>query len=484
MDQDNNGDINSLFLNYDLSTNYLYGVQFKSLQEICILNVVVNSCESDEAVQEIRRLSLGQSQNTRNLFRIVKNSLPINQWLSRTVKEVRFTIRLVYNEIKRFLGTIGIENDKFLFLGKFVFNWQGGINPRKTVLRVLESSTLHVWRKFEFSCKYSFDEDTILGYLNILPPELQFDVANVLNPFHLPIFLIFYWKCRYLAEHFQRPHSAHLLIHISRLTQSSSFRAMKFSLSSEIGVQYTFENIPPLNVFNHEIIDLFMQECETYRINILMYLLFKLREEEILHRYAYEILTKLVKSIRWHDTFIIYFRLLRHNVETKRYLSLIYTVFKRMSPMLRNKHEKYFLIWEEFNRLIPIRENNFMEKTYGRKYAEKVFHLFTYQDLKLIYFFLTIDTEKTENDVDIGFAFYELATTYFDLFAKVYHQSSGNPEIFLRKLIKSNDQVSHLLTRLYFTSSDPFYVIHLKCILWDETQPMTDWYLNMCIIIT
>ncbi|KAL7630938.1 UNVERIFIED_CONTAM: hypothetical protein RMT77_018778 [Armadillidium vulgare] len=118
--------------------------------------------------------------------------------------------------------------------------------------------------------------------------------------------------------------------------------------------------------------------------------------------------------------------------------------------MLKLGLRKYFTLWDEFVQLIPIREINFMKNMNEKDYAEKVFHLFTYQDIKLINFFITTDIGENGN---IGDAFYELATTYFDLFAKVYHQCSNNNESFLKKVIKSEDKISLLLPRLLASTS-------------------------------
>ncbi|KAL7629934.1 UNVERIFIED_CONTAM: hypothetical protein RMT77_019947 [Armadillidium vulgare] len=143
MDQGNNEDISTLYLTYDLSTNYIYEEPIKSLQNICIWTTVLNSFESYEALQEIRRMLIDKDQeDTSNLFTIVENDLGIELLPICFITEVKLVIRLVYNEIMRFLETIFLESDKLLFVGNFVFNWQGGIKPRETVLRVLNRNIL------------------------------------------------------------------------------------------------------------------------------------------------------------------------------------------------------------------------------------------------------------------------------------------------------------------------------------------------------
>ncbi|KAL7638162.1 UNVERIFIED_CONTAM: hypothetical protein RMT77_011787 [Armadillidium vulgare] len=449
MDQGNIGDVSPLYMSYDVTKNYLYDVQVRSLEEYSMMVSVIHSFECDEAVGEIRRLLLVQGEeDTNNLFMIVKNHLPINSLIRVILKEVNVTIQLIYDEMKRFLGTI-LGSDKSIFIGNFVFNWQGVINPRETVLRVIKSTTLSVKEKFEISCRYLFDEHEISTLFNNLTQEDKDYYFNFGNFTVLHDFFIFNWvmtlNVQYLEEFNERLLGMHDLVFINYVI---------FHFNSEMAVKHLFDNIPLADHNDkYEILDRIILEPENHIINIVMYMLFTLNEDALFHRYAYEILTRLVKNSRWHDTFIRYFRLLRNHVENDMYLSLIYDVLMGMRHLLKIEDGvgKYTTIWREFVQLIPIRETNFMRNTFGQEYAKKVFELLTYQDINLINLFLSIDIEENQNVTN---KFYELTTIYFDSFAEAFRQNSNNIGMFLRMVIKSEDQVTQLLTRLQFTEEE------------------------------
>ncbi|KAL7630939.1 UNVERIFIED_CONTAM: hypothetical protein RMT77_018779 [Armadillidium vulgare] len=455
MNQYNNTGTNPLYLNYDLSKNYLCGVQVKSLRESCKMRAVVNSFKCLEAVQEMRRMFIDKGQkDTSNLFTIVKKDLRIEILPCCVKEEVSLVIQQVYDEIKRFLTMINLESDRPLFAGNFAFNWQGGINPRETVLRALDRNIFSAREQFEFSCKYLFDQDIILRYFNkLIPHNIELYFNGYLNASKSHTFLIFYWLFKFSTEYFE-DHEAYTENRVNIHFMSEIFFDSQYKLipCTELAIKYLF-GIFKVILSYRDFVDHLIREPETPRINILMYLLFNLRDEKIFTRYAYEILTRLIENPRWHAIFIKYFTLLRNHVEASKYLSLVFNVLMEIRIMLKLGLRKYFTLWDEFVRLIPIRENNFMKNMNEKDYAEKVFHLFTYEDIKLINLFISTDIGENGN---IGDAFYELATTYFDMFAEVYHQCSNNNESFLKKIIKSEDKVSHLLPRLReSTSPDP-----------------------------
>ncbi|RXG51437.1 Protoporphyrinogen oxidase [Armadillidium vulgare] len=140
MNQYNNTGTNPLYLNYDLSTNYLCGVQVKSLRESCKLKAVVNSFECDEAVQEMRRMFIDKGQkDTSNLFTIVKKDLA--------------------------------------------------------------NRNCHVVLKKKWSC---YSTDMILTYFNnLIPHNIDLYFNGYLDASKLHTFLIFYWRIKFSTEYFQ-----------------------------------------------------------------------------------------------------------------------------------------------------------------------------------------------------------------------------------------------------------------------------------------
>ncbi|KAL7642905.1 UNVERIFIED_CONTAM: hypothetical protein RMT77_006194 [Armadillidium vulgare] len=492
MDQDDNEDINSLYLNYDLSRNYLYGVQVKSLKETSILQAVANSFECDEAVQNLERmLPALDDEDANNLFAIVENNLPIQSLPTTLVNEVRLGIVQVFDEIKRFLALIFLHSDKFFFLGNFFFNWQGGIDSRETVLRVLNRNIFSTREMFEFSCKYLFDEDLILTYFyNLIPFDIEQYFISYLDISKVHRILIYFWVWKFSVGHFK------MALTNGEVNFIRFFVFFNFVLCTDLAVKNLFENfnnnipsshfdlfenVDVVSVYPNVLHDL-IEEPYSHRINSLMYLLFQLREDELFTVYAYDILSKLIMNSRWHDTFIMYFRLLRFHVDINYYLILIYIVLMEIwfKFKTRGNVRKYINIWRTFIQLIPIWEENFMINTYGREYVEVCFQLFTYQEIDLIKMFLHIDSNY---NINVSDAFYELATTYFDLFAEVYHLCSNNIESFLKQVITLEDKVSHLLMRLHYTPSDSFRVTMLRHLLWKERETFMEWVLYKYIII-
>ncbi|RXG51436.1 Glycosylated lysosomal membrane protein B, partial [Armadillidium vulgare] len=285
---------------------------------------VVNSFECDEAVQEMRRMLIDGGQNdTSNLFTIVKNDMGI-EILPWFIEEVSLVIQQVYDEIMRFLATICIENDRLLFVGNFVFNRQGGINPRETVLRALDRNIFSAREQFEFSCKYLFDEEKILKYFkNLIPHNIEIYFNGFLNASKLHTFSIFYWVIKVSTEYFENvgsyPEITDDFFFIHKTFIDSPY---KLILCSEIAIQYLFENLYHIFVCPN-IVDRLIREPETHRINILMYFLFYFGEDD---------------------------------------------VFTRI--MLKLGLRKYFTLWDEFVQLIPIREINFMKNMNEKDYAE------------------------------------------------------------------------------------------------------------------
>ncbi|KAL7630083.1 UNVERIFIED_CONTAM: hypothetical protein RMT77_019784 [Armadillidium vulgare] len=489
------------YFTYDLSTNYVFEQPIRFLKETCSWIAVLNSYQSNEAVQEIRRMLLNQDlEDTSNLFVIVElNVLRIEILPNRLVNEIRVVIRLVYNEIKRFLATIFLEADKLLFVGNFDFNCQGGINPRETVLRVINSNnTFSLREQFEFSCKYLFDEKKVYTYfVDLIPHNIDgyFIYGDgSLEELHIDLIHLWIWK---FSESSYIPDDERVYDDIEYFKSIFFHEDYQFSQCTELAVHYSLENTDDTSVllgirnlvennnfvFYIGIFDRLMLEPESHRINISIYLITRLGLETLFPNYAYEIVTKLAKNSRWYDTFNSFFLLLRPHVPTRKYISLTYTVLTEMWSLIKieGNYGKYNNIWNEFDQLVPIRGRNFMKETYLRVYARKVFELFEHKDSKLIHLLLSIDIRDNE---DTGNAFYELAKKYFKLFADFCCKCSNLIESFLVEIIQSEEKVSYLLMRLYFRSPYLLHAAELRGILlWDETQPFMEWYFNMCISI-
>ncbi|RXG56298.1 hypothetical protein Avbf_12653 [Armadillidium vulgare] len=286
----------NLYCKYDLSTNYLHEVQIKSLEKICILTAVVNAFEYAEALEEIRRLFLGHGQNNPgNLYMIVLNILGV-KYLPRYFKrEILLTIKLVHEEIERFLKSIFLESDKSLFIGNYVFNWQGGIDPRQTVLKVLNSNKLSPMKKFEFSCKYLLDEQIIQSYFEVLTPNIQNFYSNseiYFGPFHS------------IISYFIKKFRSHLQWQPVGFEDTSDIKikSCKFFLSylksnycTVIGVQFLFENFSLCHFHTSKAFKyLLTQESRDHKINISVYLICRLHNDVLINRFAFDILTNLI----------------------------------------------------------------------------------------------------------------------------------------------------------------------------------------------
>ncbi|KAL7638159.1 UNVERIFIED_CONTAM: hypothetical protein RMT77_011784 [Armadillidium vulgare] len=435
-------DMNSLYLNYDLKTNYLHHdeIEVKSLQKLCILTAVVKAFECDEAVEEMRQLS--KDEHADNLFAVVENKFPIKELPPKFVKEIQLEIRLIFKEIYRFLMSISRE-DKFEFLGNFVFNWQGAINPLETFLKVLNCSTLTRQEKFEFSCKYLFDEKIRTMYFNDLD-EPQSYYTNPNNFVGLFGYLNYNWVSR-IQRLLQRS-PAHLQQIGNHELISSIFviQYIQLPYCAEIGVQFLFENLAPSESAIDQVIEnLFQMNSHNYTINVSMYLLCKIQNNDMFRKYSDAILIKLIKNPRWHDIFIRYFKILRFPVRED--LKLFKIVIKELTFLIKleGKGGKYYSILKDFIKLIPSTSKTKMEVHV--EYASLVFSLFVYKDIETI---KPLFYYHPRSNLDVYDAFYEFVSKYSNMPSLFRDYSPSVVEEFIRETLQSEDQISELLTKL------------------------------------
>ncbi|KAL7638156.1 UNVERIFIED_CONTAM: hypothetical protein RMT77_011781 [Armadillidium vulgare] len=400
MDQENNENVDTLYLNYDLSEGLLYhdGVELKSLRKLSILTAVVDVLNCDEAVEEIRNLYLGDNPENFNLDSVVRNILGIDILPPPLKIEFEVAIRFVSMEILSFLSSF-CDEDMPLFFGNFVFNWQGVINNRKTVQKVLRSSnSLSLKRKFAFSCVYVFDRDLITDLYNLLPLE---NVFSDWFPNNCRLFeaLIFYWIVRISKPHQTLPIELQQRAN-QQISNSTFFLSYLDSpYCTEIGAQFLFEHLSLPNSIIHQAIGKLLFDPRFQKFNISMYLMFQLRECEVFNRFSYEILTNLLTNPRWHDCFLRYFRILMHEVEKDRFVKLVNTAISEMALMtgLEGKYGKSFSILKDFIILILKLRKQYMERTQTKEYARAVFKLYKFQDVVLITILLFTNEEDFIN---------------------------------------------------------------------------------------
>ncbi|KAL7638160.1 UNVERIFIED_CONTAM: hypothetical protein RMT77_011785 [Armadillidium vulgare] len=437
-----NVDRNLLYLNYNLNTGYLSHdeVEVVSLQKLCILTAVVKAFECDEAVKEMRKFLNAQGDN---LFGVVENILSVELLPPKFAKEIKLEIRLVFKEMYRFLESI-FWKDKFAFLGNFVFNTQGSIHPRNTVLKVLNCSTLKVERKFEFSCKYLFDEEIIRMYFIDLGDSQNF-YSNSSTFYGLFGFIYHYWVWK-----IRRPPADLKRVDKHGLMCCSFFLSyIQTDYCTDIGVQFLFENFKPIvSVVSAAIESLLASETFTFpKINVLMYLIYQIRDNNGFNRHSYMILVNLIKNPRWHDMFIRYFTILKNEVDGSLYIKLLSAVITKLLYMINveGKGGKYFIILKDFIELIPITAKRTMKNNFYTRYVLICFSLLVCEDIEIIRS-LFWESHIIRN-VDVSEALYALVTGSIHLFSKVHGFPSSNIERFLRKVIKSEDQISELLRK-------------------------------------
>lgn len=452
-----NKDFKSLYVNYNLSTGQLHHDEneVKSLQSLCILSAVINAFESFEVIQEMKRQYFSQSpQNYNNLLEIVKEKVGVKSLPRCFTKDIELTIHFLCKEIESFLSSFIVFRFSGFFLGNLVFNCQGTINPRLTILKALSYNTYDLPTNFEFSCLYSFDRYLIEDYFNDLPPGFQLHYSNP-QVFSVPEVLIFYWVTKILREPQESPEAVpHRFDH--EIISSSFFHFyLKSYFCTVIGVQYLFENLTPPNfIVLQAIRNILREEPESYRsyrFNILMYLILQLQDNSIFIEYSYQILINLITNPIWQDIFIRYFKVLKNYVPEDMYIQLTKIVVTEMRYLIKmdGKYGKYFTILKDYVTRIPELMVRHIERTQNRQYANLVFLLTGYEDIELINPLLS-----TEKDVDIGDKFYELAKSYPDLFTSAYCLVSEKDESFLMKVVKSEKKLLDLLSKLYSASLD------------------------------
>lgn len=135
-----------------------------------------------------------------------------------------------------FLTSTSIENDKFLFLRNLVFNWQGFINPIKTVRKVLVSNILSPMESFIFSSRHLFDELEILQYFNNLTPESKSHLCKPRSSFRLHC-IACYWINRFYFKYSVRDlvSKNNLMIHHYLLITTNIYALiLEFNISMKI----------------------------------------------------------------------------------------------------------------------------------------------------------------------------------------------------------------------------------------------------------
>ncbi|KAL7630158.1 UNVERIFIED_CONTAM: hypothetical protein RMT77_019702 [Armadillidium vulgare] len=448
MFQDDNEIEFSLYLDYNLSTGFLhqYEVETPSLQKLSIMSAIVSAFNCDEAVEEIRNLNFDDDQENANLVRVVKNKVGVTKLPNSLRRRVEADCRLIYIEIIDFLSSISPQYRSFFF-GNIVFNCQGVVNPRETVLKILSCNSLSVNTKFVFSCLYLFDRDIIATYYHYLSPEDQY-IYHDQNYYGLPALLIFYWTAR-IHRNPERPADLQQITDHEILSSAFFLYYIDSEFCTQIGTQYLFEHLTPSNCVLSQAIRNLFRKPKNHRFNICMYLIFQILKYRMFCKYSYEILTNFIKNSRWQDCFLLYFSILRFNVGRNKYMPLLNTVITETEFMIRIEGVcgEFYYILEDFIILIPSVVKKYLERMHRRDYANIVFTLFKYHDFQLINSLL-FTNEENEN---IGDKFYELTKAYPDLIKTTYRPYSTCDESFLNKVISSEEIFLDLLTRLRFS---------------------------------
>lgn len=203
--------MNNIFgIKYDLRQDLYFNDVFKPLKTLCLLRIIPklftpellfkyglgiypqvaeSKCKT-ENIEYRKKFSFVESmvyENAKGYIRI-----PINKDIARVT---HFIGSQIFNFLSKNRYSYIIICHMLMNL---VFNYQGTINLKKTVLKVLDIKNIPDTEKFEIACQNFIGEDVILKYFWALslPSRTQYLHENPIVNENIPKY---FWVCRFLG---------------------------------------------------------------------------------------------------------------------------------------------------------------------------------------------------------------------------------------------------------------------------------------------
>ncbi|KAL7631528.1 UNVERIFIED_CONTAM: hypothetical protein RMT77_018168 [Armadillidium vulgare] len=320
------------FLRYDLSEDYIQGAEIVDLQ-LLSSSVIIGKVFSHpfvlKKVKKIGRLNLEKDTVlVNNLWRVIEDlviektkSIIPHEIFRINVKPVIYVVgRQIYELLKKSVAFFG---DESLFLSNLVFNSEGIISTRGTILEILNRSDINVTFKFEIACKYFAGEDIVIRYLQQLPASFVKWVFKY-NYFTCgsSCTAIYFWfwhinrKTNILRNIRRRFGIRRMGPHFNiddTCVRAAEIRIFQWALAigNETAIQFIYDNFisrypDEVRILNFQ----FSVGCKyDYNVtNILLYFSSHMKEREFLPIWfalaRFNILKDMIKQVRMHNAFL------------------------------------------------------------------------------------------------------------------------------------------------------------------------------------
>ncbi|KAL7630796.1 UNVERIFIED_CONTAM: hypothetical protein RMT77_018989 [Armadillidium vulgare] len=197
---------------YDLSHNLVnyVGEEFVSLFNHSLILSIANAYKDPEIIEEIKK-TLDSLEDPKNLtdndvFKIDElqymtidkmyesSIIILDLYYSNRRPDYELMLHLMFMQILDFFIKGAMRNSipLDLYLKNLIFNSQGSINLKKTILRILQGSTLPLTSKFEVACHYFIGNCFIRNLYNSDKSENEGKYFTA-NPKFIKDYSLYYW---------------------------------------------------------------------------------------------------------------------------------------------------------------------------------------------------------------------------------------------------------------------------------------------------
>ncbi|KAL7637851.1 UNVERIFIED_CONTAM: hypothetical protein RMT77_011463 [Armadillidium vulgare] len=339
------------YFQYDLSQNLVHYVrkEFVPLHIQSLILTIASIYKDSHIIEAMKKTidSLEDPQNLTNndIIKIVKLQsiaketfvLKLNGKYTRPF--VDWFIHYVFMQILDFFIKGAMHNSIPLnvYLENLTFTSQGTINLKKTILRILQGSSLPLSSKFAVACHYFVDKYFIRNLYNSDKSEKE-EKYFTANPKFITDYSLYYWMWQ---------------IHGTRklVTEANSFYSKSGSMwsraelpnevailiifqkaiedNNELAVQYLWTNHISKMTGKFEKLSnvLTVAFTDTTKINICLYLLFQIQNNEVkwlLKFISNEMMKCIIKNVRWYYLSINIFKEFVTFFSTDNILELLY----------------------------------------------------------------------------------------------------------------------------------------------------------------
>ncbi|KAL7637855.1 UNVERIFIED_CONTAM: hypothetical protein RMT77_011467 [Armadillidium vulgare] len=373
----------------------------------------------------------------------------------------------------------GIHNfiDLNQYLKNFTFTSQGTVNLKKTILRILQESTLTATTIFEVECHFFIENSEIHNLFHTLKHDNEkvFLTSNFIKNYSLYYWM---WQIYGTRELVTKICSFHIKSDTiwSRTDVDNDVALVSIFQeavrdNNELAVQYLWDNhISKMTDKNEKLCDalqlVFLDET---KINICLYLLFQLQKFDLIESnlkcLSHKIMKNIVKNNRWHCLFIDIFE------ELKNYLSLD-NISEVLYDLIKFHCQDYprgisYNILFKYSRLLP---ENAISKVISNENFNTLIQLIIDRN-ELINILLT-----TENKIKLKT--FLCSSNGLNFFTKIIKEGEFE---FLDKILKSNFEADDMKDIKLFLNHKYVYGLCSEFVKSNQLERMflfLEWWTN------